>query len=1490
MKGKIFTLATLLILALAFKASAQVFEDGWWYTLHEGSMSYRMDGSLTPPISPNIIPGTYFGADAGGAKTLGWNSGTYVQNGDTTGYKDMSLFFSNNLGNIDQPSDLLNPNVQYYFRMNMRMAVPQAYKEDPNDPNAKYPLIIMMHGVGETSNCRNNCNTSSPDYLNNDHNLYHGGRDHADAILRDPSNSRHWPGFVLFPQSTGWGASIPSTPTADNDLGNPVRLVKMIIDLLIQGYPIDPYRIYIHGLSNGGQGAYLLMYENPELIAAGAGMSGISSGGYSSRYGWPGAVPTTYPPQESIVHLPLWHFQGSNDGNPTPQFTNYFLDIIRNAGGNVRYTEYANTGHNTWTRAYREPDFFSWFLQYSKLSIHSYFGLNQICEGETQRLGLSPGFVAYEWQKSTDGGNNWVPFPGAPGKPNEILADEAGLYRARVQRDAGNGVIQELEWSPWSEPFELIQRERPTPVISTNGSWVLWGLDNNTSLTLSADNAEASNYVWRRNDAPYVSGDDANEIVLNVNGQGVYTVQYDDEFCTSYESEPVFINRAPTTVGVPAVPTPLNGESTSISTTTIWWSDVATEIGFEVYRSLDGGANYVWLGNFPENTVSFDDSNLPANQSIFYKVRAFNENGASAASTVEIVMPVDNTPPAIPTNFKFARFGIEEIRSNPRAHVDGQTKYDETYRVHLDEAVFTWNPVGEESTVNYDIYSSDGTLVGTTQDTSFTVTGLDENESYGFYAKARDINNLESGKTQQASVFTALNGLYYYYYQGAIWDIIADYSFHPYSDQGSIHNFLINFIPEHDFPDYFAYDFFGFINIPEAGEYEFRTNSDDGSSLWIDHVMVVENDGLHGGRNREGIYDFPEAGVYPITVKYFERTGGNSLSVSWRKVGSPSFSSIPNSQLTSTSTEPAPLPEAPVNLSATANGYSVDLSWEHEKEDIKVVVLGSSTAAGTGASAGNSWVDKFTQSLEAQDTDNDLTNLALGGYTTYHILPTGTITGSRPTPDPARNITAALALNPDIIIVNLPSNDRANGYDIQSETIANMQTVKTLAESQGVEIYFTSTQPRNFPTQGERDLLAEEASYINQNFGVYSISIYDELAAADGTIKPGYNSGDGIHLNDAGHNYLFQTIWNKVNGQSIPLYEVFRSEGGVDFDHVLSTNKQQVSITNSNLMGGTTYTYKVRAVTNAGPSAYSGTQNATTASDIEPPTIPLNFRTAAITESSVTVLWNASTDNVGVEKYVVVDVTNTPLGGRVGSSTGKLNEIVLGETNLTSMTLTGLTPLEEYEMVVYAVDFAGNESDYSNRVTFSTNAPLPVEFLEVGHKLVPEGVLITWATASELNNSHFTVERGTGIDDFTPIGGVDGSGTTSSRHDYVFLDENPLSIAYYRIKQTDFDGQFDYSKIIRVVYDESNQPEFTVFPNPTSQENIQARGFVPSNKSVVQVKLLDVMGKTHMIKEIDPNEFLNGVKIDLNYPVPPGVYIISISDGSTNTQRRLVIR
>ncbi|HNP54862.1 MAG TPA: SGNH/GDSL hydrolase family protein, partial [Ferruginibacter sp.] len=132
----------------------------------------------------------------------------------------------------------------------------------------------------------------------------------------------------------------------------------------------------------------------------------------------------------------------------------------------------------------------------------------------------------------------------------------------------------------------------------------------------------------------------------------------------------------------------------------------------------------------------------------------------------------------------------------------------------------------------------------------------------------------------------------------------------------------------------------------------------------------------------------------------------------------------------------------------------------------KIVVLGSSTAFGTGATTyDSSWVGRFTTYVKNKNINNQVYNLGIPGFTTYNNLcPIGFVPpANRPSPVAGFTITDALALTPDAIIINMPSNDAVNDYTI-SEQQANFERAMHLADSANIPVWVTTTQPRNFLT------------------------------------------------------------------------------------------------------------------------------------------------------------------------------------------------------------------------------------------------------------------------------------------------------------------------------------------------------------------------------------------------------------------------------------------
>lgn len=203
-----------------------------------------------------------------------------------------------------------------------------------------------------------------------------------------------------------------------------------------------------------------------------------------------------------------------------------------------------------------------------------------------------------------------------------------------------------------------------------------------------------------------------------------------------------------------------------------------------------------------------------------------------------------------------------------------------------------------------------------------------------------------------------------------------------------------------------------------------------------------------------------------------------------------------------------------------------------------IAVIGSSTAQGIGATPiDSSWVNRakfYFQGLGLIDT---IYNIALGGQTTYAGMPTDFIPPSgRPAPDTATNITKALSFNPDVVLVGFPTNDASADYTL-TETMSNLRTIYQTVISAGKIAYITTSQPRDGLNAGQYQLLQAMRDSVETEFSTFSLDFYDPIVApGSDTINPVYNF-DGTHVNNGGHEQLFQVVKaaNILSGIPLPL-------------------------------------------------------------------------------------------------------------------------------------------------------------------------------------------------------------------------------------------------------------------------------------------------------------------------------------------------------------------
>lgn len=213
---------------------------------------------------------------------------------------------------------------------------------------------------------------------------------------------------------------------------------------------------------------------------------------------------------------------------------------------------------------------------------------------------------------------------------------------------------------------------------------------------------------------------------------------------------------------------------------------------------------------------------------------------------------------------------------------------------------------------------------------------------------------------------------------------------------------------------------------------------------------------------------------------------------------------------------------------------------------IHVVVIGSSTAAGSGPSSPDSaWVNRYRSYLQNINPQNQVTNLAIGGTTTYHVMPSWYVAPSgKPATNISNNVTAALNLGADAIILNMPSNDAANGFGIH-EQMSNFITISNSSDSSQVPIWICTTQPRNGLSAAGKLIQVGVRDSIMDFYGSFAIDFWNGCADINDNILASYDSGDGVHMNNAGHAILN----NRVIAAEIPN---FLSDTLTYTDHVLT--------------------------------------------------------------------------------------------------------------------------------------------------------------------------------------------------------------------------------------------------------------------------------------------------------------------------------------------------
>lgn len=174
---------------------------------------------------------------------------------------------------------------------------------------------------------------------------------------------------------------------------------------------------------------------------------------------------------------------------------------------------------------------------------------------------------------------------------------------------------------------------------------------------------------------------------------------------------------------------------------------------------------------------------------------------------------------------------------------------------------------------------------------------------------------------------------------------------------------------------------------------------------------------------------------------------------------------------------------------------------------------------------------------------------------------------------------------------------------------------------------------------------------------------------------------------------------------------------------------------------------------------------------------------------------------------------------------------------------------------------------------------LPIEVLSFDAKYQTENkeVFVSWATASQLNNNYFTVERSFDGVIFEIVEVIKGAGTNSEILAYTCRDKKPMhGLVYYRLKQTDFNGEYKYSNIVDVECEDKTL-EMKVIPNPSSGA-FSVSGLEPNSDLVITNTLGELVFETKIKEAI--------TKIEI---VESGVYFVKCTTRKKCLQQKIIV-
>lgn len=185
----------------------------------------------------------------------------------------------------------------------------------------------------------------------------------------------------------------------------------------------------------------------------------------------------------------------------------------------------------------------------------------------------------------------------------------------------------------------------------------------------------------------------------------------------------------------------------------------------------------------------------------------------------------------------------------------------------------------------------------------------------------------------------------------------------------------------------------------------------------------------------------------------------------------------------------------------------------------------------------------------------------------------------------------------------------------------------------------------------------------------------------------------------------------------------------------------------------------------------------------------------------------------------------------------------------------------------------------------SGGVALPVELTKFIATQEGTTNVLNWETASEENNSHFEVQRSTNGLEFETIGTIEGNGTTAETSNYHFVDEKPMAVSYYRLRQVDFDGKANLSPVVVVERNRVGNKEANFYPIPV-KDRLTVDYNATTDESMTIV-VTDVTGRQVFTMQANATQGSNLFFVNFD-DLPAGAYFVKLQSRSSFVVRSII--